>query len=104
MHTNMTAQDAYTILWILWARNYWKDSAVVIQVKTIIVLNTHSKTAICGTSVVNISFGLHILHKEITRLFCGGRTKHYFSRKDNSNQNKHSSLAKSDTVRKAVMC
>lgn len=70
MRTNRAAHGAYTILQIVGAGNYWKDSAVAIQLKPMIVLNTHRKTGICGTWVVNISFGLHILHKKVTRLFC----------------------------------
>lgn len=42
----MAADSAYLLFW---AGNYWKDSAVVIQLKP---MNIHSKTAICGTWVV----------------------------------------------------
>jgi len=62
----MAARSFYMLLQ---AGNYWKDSAAVLQLKMMIALNTHSKTAICGIWVVKISFGLHSLHKEITCLF-----------------------------------
>lgn len=62
----MATQSAYILLQ---DGNYWKDSAIVTQLKIMIALNAHSKTTIYGTWVVKISFGHRRLHKEITHLF-----------------------------------